>query len=462
MAQVDTEAPRVNDSARAQCVLFEGIAPKPVTVEFVEDQISSDGGAILLKAIDKRMQMISSLAASFTDRRASGRVKHEVEELLSQRIFGLACGYEDGNDAAKLASDPVMKMAAGRDPFGDDLASQPSISRFEGSVTSKDLFRMATSLMQSVVDSQRRRRPDWKGRITIDLDQTPVPTYGGQQRTFFNGHYDTHCYIPLVAGISFRGEPDQYVVASVLRPGNVPDKRGAVSILSRLLPLLREAFPKASLMVRIDAGFCAPEIVDYLDAEGLDYVLAFPGNSVLHDASAILMSEVRWLSKASGRTEHRYAETTYRARTWPKERRVIFKAEVTRLSGREPRDNPRYVVTNMRGSAQHVYENLYCRRGDFENRLKELKSDVSMDRLSCSRFLANQFRVLLATAAFALYQELRQGAAQLRRASVARLRLELVKLAARVASSARRIVLSLPRHFVFKADWLALALPLTT
>ena len=452
----------MNDSARTQCVLFEGIAPKPVTVQFEEDRISSDGGAILLKAVDKRIEMISSMAASFTDRRAGGRVKHEVEELLSQRIFGLACGYEDGNDAAKLASDPVMKMVAGRDPFGDDLASQPSISRFEGSATRKDLFHMATSLMQCVVESQRRRRPEWTRRITIDLDQTPVPTYGGQQRTFFNGHYDTYCYIPLVAGISFQGEPDQYVVASVLRPGNVPDKRGAISILSRLLPQLREAFPKAKLVVRVDAGFCAPEIIDYIEGEGLDYTLAFPGNSVLHAASAILMSEVRWTSGKSGATEHRYAETTYQAGTWPHERRVIFKAEVTQISGREARDNPRYVVTNMRGSARHVYENLYCRRGDFENRLKELKNDLSMDRLSCSAFLANQFRVIMATAAFALFQELRQGAAQLRRASVARLRLELVKLAARVSSSARRIVLSLPRHFAFKADWLALAQPLTT
>ena len=174
------------------------------------------------------------------------------------------------------------------------------------------------------------------------------------------------------------------------------------------------------------------------------------------------MSEVRHLSAQSGVTEHRYAETTYQAKTWSQERRVIFKAEVTRYPGRPPRDNPRYVVTNMRGSAKHIYENIYCRRGDFENRLKELKNDLSMDRLSCSRFLANQFRVILATAAFALFQELRQGAPTLRRATVSRLRLELIKLAARVRTSVRRIVMSLPRQFAFKAEWLALARPLAT
>ena len=452
----------MNDSDRAQCVLFEGFGSKPVTVQFEEDRISSDGGAILLKAVDRRMGMISTLASAFTDRRTQGRVRHEVEELLAQRIFGLACGYEDGNDAARMASDPVMKVVAGRDPFGDDLASQPSLSRFECAATRGDLFRMGTDLMACVVAAQQRRRPGWSRKITIDLDQTPVPTYGGQQRTLFNGHYDTHCYIPLVAGISFHGEPDQYVVASFLRPGNVPDKRGAIAILARLLPLLREAFPKSRLAVRIDAGFCAPEIIDYMEKEGLDYALAFSGNSVLHQASAILMSEVRCLSAASGFTEHRYAETTYQARTWRSERRVIFKAEVTRCPGREPRDNPRYVVTNMRGSAQHIYENIYCRRGDFENRLKELKNDLSMDRLSCHKFFANQFRVLLATAAFALFQELRQGGAKLHRATVSRLRLELVKLAARVCSSVRRIVVSLPRHFAFKAEWLALARSLAT
>jgi hypothetical protein len=441
--------------------LFKGIAPKPLTVRFEDERTSSDGGAILLKAADRRLKMISSMAASFTDQRDGSRVKHEVEELLSQRIFGIACGYEDGNDAARIASDPVMKTLAGRDPFGDDLASQPSISRFECSATTKDLFRMGMSLMKTVIDSQRRGREGWAKRITIDLDQTPDPTHGGQQGSLFNAHYDTYCYIPLVAAISFSGEPDQYVVASVLRPGNAPDKCGAIALLSRMLPLLREAFPAATFAVRLDAGFCAPEIIDYVENERLAYTIAFPGNAVLHRASEILMSEMRFRSSKSGFTEHRFAETAYQAGTWPRERRVIFKAEVTRISGREPRDNPRYVVTNMRGSAQHIYQNVYCRRGDFENRLKELKGDLAMDRTSCSSFLANQFRVLMTVAAFALFQEIRRRATQLARATVARFRLELIKLAARVTSSARRIVFSLARHCAFKTEWLALAHPLT-
>ena len=452
----------MNDSARAQSVLFKDVAPKPLAVRFEDERTSSDGGAILLKAADRKMGMISSMAASFTDRRDGSRVKHEIEELLSQRIFGIACGYEDGNDAARIAADPVMKALAGRDPFGEDLASQPSISRFECSATRKDLFRMHMSFMKTVVHAQRRGREGWAKRITIELDQTPTPTHGGQQLTFFNGHYDTYCYIPLVAAISFAGEPDQYVVASVLRPGNAPDKRGAIAILSRLLPLLREVFPKAIFAVRLDAGFCAPEIIDYLESERLAYAIAFPGNVVLDRASEILMSEVRFLASESGVTEHRYAETSYQAGTWPRERRVIFKAEVTQISGREPRDNPRYVVTNMRGSAQHIYEDIYCRRGDFENRLKELKNDLAMDRMSCSSFLANQFRALMTTAAFALFQEIRRCASQLARATVSTLRIQLIKLAARVTSSARRIVFSLPRHFAFKADWLVVATPLTT
>ena len=450
------------DSARAQSMLFKGLAPKPVTVRFEDERTSSDGGAIVLKAADRRLKMISSLGSSFRDQRDGSRIKHEIEELLSQRIFGIACGYEDGNDAAKLASDPVMKTLAGRDPFGEDLASQPSISRFEGSATRWGLYRMGLALMKTVINAQQRGREGWTKRITIDLDQTPDPTHGGQQGSLFNAYYDTYCYIPLVAAISFSGEPDQYVVASVLRPGNAPDKCGAIPLLSRLLPLLREAFPKATFAVRLDAGFCAPEIIDYVENERLAYTIAFPGNAVLHRASEILMSEMRFRSSKSRVTEHRYAETTYQAGTWPRERRVIFKAEVTHIAGREPRDNPRYVVTNMRGSAQHIYENVYCRRGDFENRLKELKGDLAMDRTSCSAFLANQFRVLMTTAAFALFQEIRRRATQLARATVARLRLELIKLAARVTSSARRIVFHLPRHFAFKTEWLAVATPLTT
>lgn len=452
----------MNDSARTQSVLFKGLAPKPLTVRFEDERTSSDGGAILLKATDQRMGMIASMAESFADQRDASRVKHEVEELLSQRIFGIACGYEDGNDAARIAADPVLKTLAGRDPFGEDLASQPSISRFERSATRKDLVRMSMSLMKRVVQAQRRGREGWTRRITIDLDQTPAPTYGGQQLTFFNGHYDAYCYIPLVAAISFADEPDQYVVASVLRPGNAPDKRGAISLLSRLLPVLREAFPEAALAVRLDAGFCAPEIIDYVESERLAYAIAFPSNVVLDRASEILMSEVRFLASKTGITEHRYAETTYKAGTWPNQRRVIFKAEVTQISGREPKDNPRYVVTNMHGSAQHIYENVYCRRGDFENRLKELKNDLSMDRMSCSSFLANQFRALMATAAFALFQEIRRSAITLARATVSRLRIEVIKLAARVTTSARRIVFSLPRHCAFKSEWLAVAAPLTT
>jgi hypothetical protein len=321
---------------------------------------------------------------------------------------------------------------------------------------------MSMGLMKAVVQAQRRGREGWSKRITIELDQTPAPTYGGQQLTFFNGHYDTYCYIPLIAAISFAGEPDQYVVASILRPGNAPDKRGAIAILSRLLPVLREAFPEASFAIRLDAGFCAPEIIDYVESEGLAHAIAFPNNVVLDRASAILMGEVRFLASKTGITEHRYAETTYKAGTWPHERRVIFKAEVTQISGREPRDNPRYVVTNMRGSAQHIYENVYCRRGDFENRIKELKNDLSMDRMSCTSFLANQFRALMTTAAFALFQEIRRSATQLARATVSRLRIELIKLAARVTSSARRIVVSLPRHCAFKSEWFAVAAPFTT
>ena len=168
----------MNDSARVQSVLFKGLAPRPLTVRFEDERTSSDGGAILLKAADRRMKLISSMAASFTDQRDGSRVKHEVEELLSQRIFGIACGYEDGNDAARIASDPVMKTLAGRDPFGQDLASQPSISRFECSATSKDLYGMGVSLMKSVVDAQRRGREGWAKRITIDLDQTPDPKIG--------------------------------------------------------------------------------------------------------------------------------------------------------------------------------------------------------------------------------------------------------------------------------------------
>jgi hypothetical protein len=432
---------------------------KPVVATFDMPDASTDGGAILLRSVDTHLGLTARVADALVDTRQPGKVRHQVGELLRQRVFGLACGYADCNDAARLADDPIHKLLLGRDPLeGAALASQPTLSRFENGVSWPELRDMAHVLADTVIEDQRRRRHGRATWITIDLDPTDDPTHGQQELTFFNGHYDTWCYLPLVATVTFDDEPTQYAVAAVLRPGNAPASRGAVGVLRRLFGKLRAAFPAATLRVRLDGGFATPQLFTFLERQQVEYVVAMASNSRLEKRARRLMGKARMKSKATGRTEHLYGETRYAARKWGHTRRVIIKAEVVRHPGRAPKNNPRFVVTNLPDPPEAVYW-LYCQRGDVENRLKELHHGLEMDRTSCSRFLANQFRVLLALAAYILFQELRCRAAgtSCADAQVTTLRERLLKVAVWVERSVRRIVLHFPRTFPWLAPWRQIA-----
>jgi DDE family transposase len=438
---------------------FQGLR-QPVVARFDQAHASSDGGALLLKALDDRLGVTERLARSLRDPRQPGKVTHELIELVRQRVYGIACGYADCNDAARLADDPVHKLLLGRDPLaGPDLASQATLSRFENAVGRQALYLASVGLAELVIEHHRARLGGRARRITIDLDPTDDPTHGQQEFSFFNGHYDTWCYLPLVATLTFNAEPIQYVVGAVLRPGKSPAKHGAIPLLRRLLARLRVAFPRAILRIRLDGGFASPEIFEFLEAEGVEYVVAMASNVRLVKRSRRLMGRARMLSKASGQTEHLYGETRYAARKWTRKRRVIIKAEVVRHPGRGPKNNPRFVVTNLADAPETVYQ-LYCGRGDMENRLKELHHGLAMDRTSCHRFLANQFRVLLTVAAYILFQTLQAEArgTACADAQVTTLRERLIKLAAWVERSVRRIVLHLPTTYPWLMTWRHLAL----
>jgi Transposase DDE domain group 1 len=453
----------LNDDTIPQSVLFPDLFNKPLVATFDQPHASSDGGAILLKAADARYGLIDGFARCLSDERQPGKVRHTLADLLAQRIFGLACGYPDANDADRLADDPIHKLLLGRDPIdGDSLASQPTISRFENEVGAQALYALGRDLAARVIDRHRQRLHGRARTITIDLDPTDDPTHGAQQLSFFNGHYDSWCYLPLLAFVTFNDEAEQYLCAAILRPGNAPATHGAQGTLIRLIDLLRQAFPKARFLVRLDGGFATPAILDRLDAEPrLDYVVAMAENAVLTRRAESAMVEARTRSEASGQTEHVYAETRYAARTWPHERRLVIKAEVVRLAGREPRDNQRFVITNLRQTPRFVYEQVYCARGDIENRIKELHA-LEIGRTSCGRFWANQLRVLLTAAAYVLLQELRLRAARTAcaRAQVTTLRERLLKLGVHVVVSVRRIVLHLPTATPFLDAWRHIAFAL--
>lgn len=420
----------------------------------------------MLKAAERRLGILRAFSECMEDDRQEGKVRHQLEDLLTQRVMAIACGYEDANDAAQLASDPVHKLLVGRDPRkpDEDLASQPTLSRFENSMDRKELFRIAEALAERVIERHRKRLHGRARRITIDLDPTDDPTHGQQQLSFFNAHYDTHCYLPVVGFLTFNDEAEQYLVTAVLRAGNAPGAKGAVGILRRLIALLREAFPKAILRVRLDGGFAAPEVLDFLDSqERLEYVINMASNQALNRKVEPALARARRLSRASGATEHVYGEFRYKTKkTWKHKRRIIYKAEVVRHPGRDPKDNPRFVITNLKQKPQWVYEEVYCKRGDIENRIKELHHGMQIDRTSCTSFWANQFRVLMTAAAYVLMQELRLRLARTcyARAQISTLRERLLKIGVRVVVSVRRILLHFPRAFADQGNLCRLALSL--
>ena len=438
---------------------------QPIVVRFDQPHASSDGGALLLKTVDDRLGLTGRLASAIRDRRQPGKVAHSLRDLLRQRVFGLACGYADCNDAARLAADPIHKLLLERDPLdGAALGSQPTLSRFENAVGRADLYRLGTSLADAVLTYHRERLGDGVRLITIDLDATDDPTHGQQELALFNGYYDTWCYLPLIATVTFNTEPLQHVVAALLRPGTGAATRGVRGLLHRLVAKLRTLFPRARLRVRADAGFAEAKLLRFLDRTGLEYVLGLPGNRRLDKRVRRLLGRARTQARTTGETATLYGETRYAARRWDRKRRIIMKAEVLCYPGRARKDNPRFLVTNVPHRPATVYTRLYCGRGDMENRLKELQQGLAMDRTSCTRFAANQLRLLFSIAAYVLFQALQTvgrttglGAAQ-----VWTVRERLVKIAVWVERSVRRIVLHLPRAFPGRDLWCALAQALTT
>jgi len=443
-----------------QAVLFPELVSKPVHIRFDAAKTTSDGGALLLKVADRRYDLTRRMAQCLTDTREPGKVRHSMLDLFRQRIYGLCCGYSDANDVVRIGRDPMQKLLLDRDPLlGGDLASQPTLSRFENGRARQDLYRLGASLMDAVIDRHRRRlRKRKPSLITIDLDCTDDPAHGRQQLALFNGHYGNWCYQPLLGFVSFDDEPDQYLFAAILRPGRIDQRLGAIGLLRRVLRHLRSAFPAAVLRVRMDGGFASSAMFDFLDSAQVEYLVAIASYKRLALAAAGAMEAANRQSSLTNETAIRYGETTYAAAKWSQERRVIYKAECVRLVGHPLRENRRFVVTNLTCEADAVYD-IYRRRGDSENRIKELKLDLDLGRTSCSRFWANQLRVLLSAAAYVLMQELRLGLRSTKHAAVQveTLRLMLLKIGGRIERSVRRIVIHLAANHPWISQWRLIA-----
>lgn len=452
----------MNDTTR-QSVFFPELFSKPVNVSFSREHLSSNGGAVLLSARDRQLGLTEALSNCLVDKRQAGKVDHEQLAQFRQRVMSIAAGYADGNDAAKLREDPMLKLACDRDPVnGDALASQPTISRFENSVRAPQLLQMGHMVAESVISEQAKRRRGKKlRRIIIDVDPTCDPTYGAQQLTFFSGFYRTHCYLPLVVTVSFGWEKRKYPIAAVLRAGTAGPMVGTIAVVRRLIGILRKHFGSTRLYLRADSSFAVPEFFDFLESEDMRYAIAMGSNSVLEGLSQSTMDNAREQAADTQITATIYGSDVYKSGGWKKERRVAYKAQVLVHPDKDDhRDNDRYVVHNLdyRYSPEGAF-GFYYGHSDMENRIKELKNDLAMDRTSCSRFAANQFRLIMTLVAYVLIQSVAERTADLDllKAQMSTLRDRLLKIAVRVRSSARRITLEFTTHHPWADAWLEAA-----
>lgn len=399
-------------------------------IRFDLPSTSSEGGLCLLKKADEELGLTKRLAACLSDRRRGPQ--HKPAKMLAQRIYGICQGWEDCNDFDRLREDPMLGLALGEPP-----ATQPTLSRFETARSRRELHAMSKALVELFIENHRSRVPK---RIVIDMDATDDPAHGQQEFEFFHGFYGHHCFLPLFVFCSVDGQ-DEELVGAVLRPGNSHAGRRSAALLSRLVKMLKTAFPKVEILFRADAGFALPQVYERCEDLGIDYLISLARNERLETQAAPLMAESRARYVQDGQKSRHFGELTYAAKTWTKERRVIVKAEVMAQG-----ENPRFVVTNMSGQAQTLYDE-YCQRGDCENRIKELKLDLLSGRTSCHKFTANCFRLLLHAAAFVLLSAVRRmlWGTEPARATMGQIRLKLLKIAAQVQISTRRVLVRMPR-----------------
>lgn len=438
----------MSDSIPTQ-LRFPAMAGFTVRADFEGGAVSSDFGALLLHGVDRQTGLIARLASAIQDKRHPSYIDHSLSELLRQRIFQTACGYADGNDANSLRHDPAFKLAAERAPLGSDnaLASGPTFSRLENSVSRKDIYRLARAFVDAFIDSYPKAPP----AIVLDMDHSEDRTHGQQELSFYNHHYGSHCYLPLFL---FEGLSGKFVTA-VLRPGKRPTGRENAAIIGRVVRRLRRAWPQTHIVLRGDGHFSNPELMALCqEDERMDFIFGLAGNKVLTPKAEPLLEKARLLHaercerarqlKQSEPTATRlYDEVAYQAGSWPQAWRVVVKAEVMALG-----DNPRFVVTSLTDpTPELLYQSLYCARGQDENFIKAVKNDLASDRTSDHAFLANHLRLFYACAAYQLIHSLREQTlchTELAKAQPMTIILKLFKLAVRVVQYKDRIKLHLP------------------
>jgi hypothetical protein len=419
-----------------------------VKAEFTAGQVSSDGGVLLLREVDRRINLFQRLAGCFFDGRSPLLVRHPLPEMLAQRIYGLTLGYEDLNDHDELRRDPLLGLVSGKRSLEEELAGKSTLNRLELAGRTDRYHKIsysAEAMDRLLVDLYLEGQSRPPEQIVLDLDATDIPLYGHQPERFFHGYYDSYCYLPLYI---FAG--DQLLCAR-LRPANQDAAAGSVKEVSRIVAQMRQRWPEVKIVLRADSGFCREELMAWCEVNHVDYVFGLARNPRLARIIGAQMYEARRLHQSTGQAARVFTEFNYQTRkSWSCSRRVVAKAEYL-----DKGQNPRFVVTSMtpaEWAARDLYEKFYCARGEMENRIKE-QMGLFADRLSTDEMQANQLRLYFSSMAYTLLEALRRlglKGTDWAQAQVDTIRRKLLKIGGIVRISVRRVLLQLSSAYPWK------------
>ena len=441
---------------------FQGLTRRTVVASFDGGTVSSDGGVLLLAEVDRRLGLLEQFAAWFKDHRNPDLVEHSVEELVRQRVFGLALGYEDLNDHEELRTDPLLASVVGKsDPTGSDrrqeqdrgkpLAGKSTLNRLEWGTVKQDRYRKISLDTEAVdrffVDALLAAYRKAPAEIVLDLDATDDPLHGEQEGRFFHGYYGGYCYLPLYIFCGF------HLLCSRLREANVDASFGAVAELERIVARIRQSWPKVRILVRGDSGFAREELMSWCESHDVDFVLGLARNARLQRALGGELEQARAQFEESGKAARVFKDFVYQTKkSWSRQRRVVGKAEHLSKGA-----NPRFIVTSLQSdkwSAQVLYEKLYCARGEMENRIKEQQLCLFADRTSTHHLSSNQARLWFSSVAYVLLNELRRlglTGTDLAQARCDTIRTKLLKIGAQVKVTVRRVWVHLANSYPYAA-----------
>lgn len=426
---------------------FSSCKSRKVQVDFAGGDVTSDAGALLLRQVDKKLGLTQKLSELLEDPRRKKSCDHDQLRLLRQRIYALALGYCDINDHMTLRNDVALQTAV---EASGRLASSSTLCRWENRADREAAIRMSEWMVEVFIKSFREPPEE----LVLDFDATDDPIHGRQEGRFFHGYYDHYCFLPLYVFCR------EQLLVSYLRPSNIDASKHAWAILSVLVKRFRAVWPGVRIIIRADSGFCRWRMLSWCERHEVGYIIGVAKNSRLNAMAAKLLEKARQLYESSGEKQRLFSDIRYAANTWDKERRILVKAEHT-----EQGSNPRYVATNLPGEAQKLYDEIYCARGDMENRIKEQQLDLFSDRTSCTKWWANQFRVLLSAMAYILLQRLRDiglKATELAKAQCGTIRLKLLKIGAVIIRNTRRIVFHLSSAYPYQKIFITVVNRLST